>query len=397
MKIALTSTVIPPGPTGQARVLGHLLAGRNVDDVLLLTDQADGGLDEDAPPLGRVEVLQPPRFSMSSLTNRSFLRPWDNRLALAVTIRKRAGEIAIAAKSHRSEVLIGCSGNPFDLSSTYLAARRLRLPFIAYLFDDPVLQWPEGIYRSLAASWEPKWARGAARIIVPNEVLAEDIAERQPDARTALVRNPVPDDAFTVLAAHKRPDRAPARIVYTGTIYSAQADAVHNLVAALDKGNGAHELHIYTHQAPEQLKELGIAGPHVHVHSHLTQQQSYAAQREADILLLPLAFAKDVRQVIRSSAPGKLAEYLASGTPVLAHAPEGSFVARFFQKHECGVLADQPDVDALTQALGRLGDAALRKQLVANALDAAQRFTLGRVRRSFDEALDAARRGERDE
>ena len=38
-RIAVISTVAPPGPTGQARVLGHLLGPRHSSNCLLLTDQ----------------------------------------------------------------------------------------------------------------------------------------------------------------------------------------------------------------------------------------------------------------------------------------------------------------------------------------------------------------------
>jgi glycosyltransferase involved in cell wall biosynthesis len=77
-------------------------------------------------------------------------------------------------------------------------------------------------------------------------------------------------------------------------------------------------------------------------------------QRKADILFLPLAFESPIPQVIRTSAPGKLGEYLASGRPLLAHVPANSFVAYYFKKHQCGFIVDQNNPDELAAEIKKI-------------------------------------------
>nr|WP_176733333.1 glycosyltransferase [Bosea sp. BIWAKO-01] len=309
----------------------------------------------------------------------------------------RADEIATAVKAHRVQVVVGCSGNPFDLPAAAIAARRLKLPFVAYLFDDPVYQWEAGPYRRLARFWEKRWAARAAKVIVPNEVLAEDVRVRVPRASLAIVRNPVdlgqiePGGFGSVPVPQAGPPptaQAPWTVLYTGSVYNAQASAFRNLIAAMERTGGRFQLHLHTAQGEAQVRDNGLVGPFVRRHDHLPQAQALARQREADILFLPLAFESPIPEVVRSSAPAKVAEYLASGRPVVVHAPRGSFVSSYFAARGAGLVVDQPDVEALAQALNRLSeDAALRANLIKNARAAAQEFGVEQARAAFSAAL----------
>ncbi|HEY8174648.1 MAG TPA: glycosyltransferase, partial [Gemmatimonadaceae bacterium] len=77
-----------------------------------------------------------------------------------------------------------------------------------------------------------------------------------------------------------------------------------------------------------------------------------------------------IPEVIRTSAPGKMGEYLASGRPILAHAPRDSFVAWYFREYDCGVLVDERSPDRMTEALRRLTE---DKELVARIAQNARR------------------------
>jgi glycosyltransferase involved in cell wall biosynthesis len=57
---------------------------------------------------------------------------------------------------------------------------------------------------------------------------------------------------------------------------------------------------------------------------------------------------------LKTSAPGKTAEYLALGRPILVHAPEDTFVSWYFKQQDCGIVIDQPDVAALAGKLREL-------------------------------------------
>ena len=79
-----------------------------------------------------------------------------------------------------------------------------------------------------------------------------------------------------------------------------------------------------------------------------------------------------------------MAEYLASGRPVLVHAPRDSFVSWYFNRYECGLVVDRKDPAALSQAIWRLPDDADLRRVGANAHTCAERdFSLEVTRSAF--------------
>jgi glycosyltransferase involved in cell wall biosynthesis len=114
-------------------------------------------------------------------------------------------------------------------------------------------------------------------------------------------------------------------------------------------------------------------------------------QQQADILFLGLAFDSPIPEVIRTSAPGKMGEYLGSGRPILVHAPPDSFLSWYFKKEEWGMVVDQKDATVLGRGIERLlEDGRLRKRLVQNALSCARRdFSLRKARNELLRVLQA--------
>jgi glycosyltransferase involved in cell wall biosynthesis len=394
MKLAIVTTAAPPSPNGQARVLGHLFGSQTFDRPIYLTDQMNI-LEADEKHLDRYHELSPAQFRLTT-------KPWGRALpginqggGLIRTVLTRATEIVAALRHESIDVVIGCSGNPFDLPASYLAARRLRLPFLAYLFDDPVYQWEAGKYRSFARLCEQIWGRGAAAIITPNEVLAADVKARLSFVHPHVVRNPVDPAAFgsrdTPLAQSTQltpGDVLPWRLLYAGSVYSAQASSFRNLVAALNILQGQFVLDIYTAQFSSALVSNELLSPHVFPHPHVSHSTAIELFRDADILFLPLAFESPIPEVIRSSAPAKLGEYLAAGRPILVHAPAGSFVSEFIRDASAGMVVDTPDPHRLAEALTLMAsDVALRERLVRNATNLAEEFDVERARSTLSSVL----------
>jgi glycosyltransferase involved in cell wall biosynthesis len=76
-----------------------------------------------------------------------------------------------------------------------------------------------------------------------------------------------------------------------------------------------------------------------------------------------------------------MGEYLASGRPIIAHAPPDSFVSWYFRKHDCGIVVDQNNSQVLADAIDRLlADDQLRRRISENA----------RTRARIDFSLSAA-------
>jgi glycosyltransferase involved in cell wall biosynthesis len=388
-KIAVVTTAAPPSASGQARVLGQLIVPSRMAPPVYLTDQFHT-LEADGEWFGSYHSLAAPQDQLTSRISWGPLRRLNAFGSLLRSTYSRANQITSILRTEPVKIVIGCTASPFDLPAAYLAARRLKVPFVAYLFDDPVYQWEKGINRRLARFWEPIWGRGAAALIVPNEVLANDVRRRLPNANICIVRNPVDEAAFSTTSAdgsdiqHESRTSRVWRLLYTGSVYSAQASAFRNLNAALNQLEGRFALDVYTAQTAATLAANGLNGPYVHHHTHAAQSVALSLQRNADILFLPLAFNSPIPEVILSSAPAKLGEYLAAGSPILVHAPSGSFVTELLRKADAGVIVDTSDPERLAEALISIASSAsLRHRIIKNASNLAKEFHVERARDAF--------------
>jgi glycosyltransferase involved in cell wall biosynthesis len=228
-------------------------------------------------------------------------------------------------------------------------------------------------------------------VIVPNETLRDDLRERY-GVEATLIHNSFDISIYESAAAAGEPARrnGEVKIVYTGDVYEAHYDAFRNLVAAIEKtGRDDLRLHVYSGRSREVLKREGISGP-VACHGDRAPSEMPGVQREADLLFLPLAFNSPYPDLVRTSATTKLGEYLATGRPVLVHAPPDSFVSWYFREHDCGVLVDQLDSSVLAEAINNvLGDEALRQRLGARAWERARSdFDINAARAKFWNLLE---------
>jgi glycosyltransferase involved in cell wall biosynthesis len=286
-------------------------------------------------------------------------------------------------------MIMGLSGDLFDLPSACLAARWCRLPFVAALDDDYVYQWSNAAERRFAVRRMRRIVGNARQVIVLNEVHADDLATRY-GVRAAVVRNP--RESLVVQTATKWPRvNGEIHVAFTGTVYQVNVDVIHAMVAALGlSGMESVVFDIYGLLVPSDL--LGAQHPRVCQCGTRSLTESLEVQRNADVLLLPLGVANSIPDVIRTASPFKMGEYLFSGRPIIACAPAESFVAQYFRRNGCGLVVDGPNPHALAEAIRRIEcDAGLRKELVHNALSCAIRdFELNTVREEFRNVLEIA-------
>ena len=152
--------------------------------------------------------------------------------------------------------------------------------------------------------------------------------------------------------------------------------------------DGRFVLEIFTSQSPQEVHEHGIDGPEVHIYPHLDRLETILAQRLADVVFLPLGFDTGIPEVIRSSAPGKTAEYLACGRPLLVHAPEDCWVSRLIRRYEAGYVVDRTEPEVLASTLGEMArDSARRETYVGSARSLAEQFRADHARQRFAEVL----------
>jgi glycosyltransferase involved in cell wall biosynthesis len=230
-------------------------------------------------------------------------------------------------------------------------------------------------------------------VIVPNEFMRDEIQKRQ-NVKATIVRNPcasTPEKDIQIMQTDYN-RREEIRIVYTGAIYHVNFDAFKNLIDATSQIPANIKIHLYTAQPLEWLEQNGIIGEQIVHHPHSVHAEVIEAQNHAHILFLPFSFNSSIPEVIQTSAPGKTAEYLTSGVPVLAHVPPETFISWYFRKYNCGCVVDTNEILPLKRAIENLmDDSSLRQSLVTNARARARvDFDPIVSSQAFMQAMDAA-------
>jgi len=370
-KMAVMSEYLPPARTwsGQASVLHRLLVGIDPSAYCLLSR-----VDFDAPEYRSAENRLPAPYK--HLGDAIGDSPEHARGRARWAIRARRGWSALravargvsAVRGERCGALVAAPDRVEDLPIAFAISRLAGTRFYPYLFDDYATKWRHPREQAFARRSEPILLKRAAGVIVPNEHLGEELRRRH-GVEATVVMNPYDAAAYEPhRREHVRERHGPAAVVFTGAVYHAHYGAFRNLLEALALlGPQVARLHLHTASDPVLLARQGLSGP-IEFHPHAPAEAMPPIQQEADVLFLPLAFDSPYPEIVRTSAPAKMAEYLAAGRPILVHAPADSFVSSYFRRHSCGVVVDDHDVAALAQALERvLGDDALRERVCVAA------------------------------
>lgn len=378
MKLGIISIGLPPSQSGQSVALFHTLKGFQADSYCLITQKninlyhLQGNCIQKLP--AKYYFIHPDNQITQRIIRWSLFLRFEHALDVLLGIRKR--QIKKILKKESCNIAIACTGDLLDPPATFQACQDLGIPFILYTFDYYAHQWTHPQMRSFAERYEEAIITGAKQIIVPNECMKEEYRKKY-DIHATVIHNPFDlheyeKNAGMLPVPDKRPEEI--KIIYTGAVYEAHFTAFKNLVAAISlTGILGVTLHIYTPQPPATLEGNGITGPVV-IHKSRPNKEMPFIQRTADILFLPLAFNSPYPDIIKTSAPGKIGEYLASRIPVLVHAPGDSFIAWYFKKNHCGEVVGEDDPKKLAEAITRLvQDDRLRHELTASAYAMAQK------------------------
>lgn len=386
-KFAVITHVAPSSCSGQAVVLDRILRGFKKEEYIVISLEHMPVSEGSSLPCRFFRLGSLPRFPyLEMLPVLSWLLHLINAMLL---IPLRAIQMALRLRHEGVERLVACSGNLYLIPATALVARLSGKPLTLYLFDDYIFQW-SGFPRRLASFLEKFSMKFVDSIIVPNEFIQKIYRERY-NVQASIVRNPCQvsdyENKHSVTAPGKN---AEVTVVYAGSIYHAHYDSFHNLISALEMLKDLSiKLHIYTSQRKSKLASFGIGGPFVVYHPHIPSSQVPEILSQADILYLPLAFKTTIPEVIKTSSPGKMGEYLSSGVPVLVHAPQDSFISWFFRRNACGFVVDRPDVTFLMETIRtiicdrtRVAESVKKARLCAES-----DFDIGSVRQKFRAAI----------
>lgn len=285
------------------------------------------------------------------LQSRPYLKPFFMLFFSAWKIVAMTSTGVRTVRQNNASIILGISDHGPAMIAAYLVSRFTKRPYCLYLYD---IYRGNNLYftdRLLAAFFEKRLFQNAARVILTNEGTEVFYQRRYGKIfRSAVVHNSVfPKDYREKRTSYRL--QPPYKIVFTGHVYWAQEQAVMNLIQAMRYLKGLPvRLNLYVPKPDERLKRLVGRYRNVTL-SSAPPSEMPRIQGGASLLVLPLAWNTKSPGIIATATPGKFTGYLASGRPMLVHAPDYAYVAQYVKKHQLGLVVEQNDVSILAKTI----------------------------------------------
>ena len=265
---------------------------------------------------------------------------------------------------------------PYDiyLVATFLAARKLHLPFYAYMHDLWMENMPDGTAAArFAEKWEPVILRKSTRVLCMTETM-QKYYEKKYGIHTDLLPHSIPEQDYQRAPAGIRPPRmSKPTVLFVGSVSSQMnLDALKVLASASELLPPGYELLYCTSTDLATLKRLGIHSSRLQA-KYVSRVEVQRLQSEAHVLVAPLSHKNCSIDEVRTVFSTKLLEYLVAGRPIVAFAPEGSYHAESARKNGWGYVVTEDSPAALAAAIERVTtDENLAGGLVRAALQEAR-------------------------
>jgi glycosyltransferase involved in cell wall biosynthesis len=291
---------------------------------------------------------------------------------------------ATIARKQRAHAIIAVFPKAEFLFAGYLTACCTGTKFFPY-FHNTYVENKSGLASAFARWLQHRFFAKAERVFVISEGLLELYHSRYPNVKFSVL----PHSFAETLPTFEVPPKPKSHIslIMSGNVNESCRDAalrVSQAVAQLPMAN----LLLLSGTHISTLSQLGMIHERVR-HATITRDLLLAELKKADMVVLPhgltgAAAAEEYHTIF----PTRTVEYLICGRPILAHVPRESYLGRFLREHECALVVDVPDTQAVVRAIQRLSeDAELRTRLVRNALKAARQFQGPRVAAMLRECL----------
>lgn len=370
-KVLLMSHTFPPLINGVSFILTRLFNHFPKDSYVVYTTPYKGEADSASRKLPCQYYYAPAHSIHNGYSRWLSIKEWLDVLPMVLYGLK------IIKKEKINSILAFSEVGNFLLSA-YILHKITRIPLSIYFFDCYSVAQTKMLRKYFAKPIE-RWAvKSATNIFVMSEAL-QDYYQSKYGVASILLPHPVDTDDYYNVPKVEGNKRDRVKIVYTGMIYDAHYDSILNLIKAIRNLQNI-EFHIYSRKSFGELEKKGICGRNVIYHGLIKQREAAKVQASADILFLPLAFKSPYPDIIRTASPGKLPEYLASGRPILVHAPPDSYISWYARKYGWGYVVDKSDPDQLKNAVLRvINDNELQLDLINNALETATLHSSKRV------------------
>ncbi|MGA2618525.1 MAG: glycosyltransferase [Thermoguttaceae bacterium] len=375
-KILYLSRHIPPDTSGSAIIALNLVQQFSREEMIVAGEKPCGkpavAWNDRWPQVLYIQSLYP------------FARRGTRWWRLAQFPRTLWRCIRLVRRQGVDRLLVVFPGALFLLAG-YLTARLTGVRLWAY-FHNTYAEVQRDHRRFLARWLQGRVFRAAEHVFVMSPGMSELYERRYPGlAQSPLVH------AFNEPIPEFRPPPAvgsPMRLVFCGNVNETCADALVRLVRAVAGRPDTQVSFLSPDRGP--LARLGLLGAGVGCET-ISRDRVPAHLAQADVVLLPHGLSGELpEEEFLTIFPTKTVEYLICGRPILAHTRAGAYLTRFLREHDCALVVDRPDPQALADAVERLrSDGELRARLVRNALCAARQFQAPTVAAELRKWLDA--------
>jgi len=360
----LISHCFPPVPIGPSFILERLLTHFPEDSYVVYTNRPNVVYDRTMRKL-------PCRYYYASAQNIygrrysrwSLIREW-----LEVLPMVWKGLKIISRKSIQALLVLPGSDPGNFLLAAFIMHKIKRTPLFLYLFDC-FSEAQVGSVRTILSRFIEKIViKASVNVFVMSEKLKEYYDDKY-SINTILLPHAIDISKykkFKVKALSKR-QTCKKIIVFTGVINELNIDVLRNVVIAIEQLQDV-EFHTYSRVSKDKLVNMKIVGNNVFHHGFISHDEIYKIQMQANILILPMTFNCIFPHIVKTASPGKLPEYLASGCPILVHAPKDAYITWYAKNKGWGGVVDKYDTDLLRKELLKmLEDKSYCNQLVTNA------------------------------
>jgi glycosyltransferase involved in cell wall biosynthesis len=304
-------------------------------------------------------------------------------------------------RQFQPDVIYTTLGSLYFVRLTSEISERYKLPSVVHITDD----WPNVFYRNgLLAPYLRfslkhdlgRLVKSAAAVISISDTMRDAFAKRY--GRVFDVMSP-PVNVAEWAGAPRDVSQIHSlfRIGYVGTIFpSAQLGSLRRLAQVVKtlRGEGfSCELRIHTPKPFIEKYQAGLAeGNAVRFLEHPERDELPALLREMDLLVVPVNFDAESLQYITYSMPGKVAAYMASGTPILVFGPPQVAPVQYAHKSGWAHVVSDDDDSAIATAIKKLAaDQDYRRELSSRAQEVARtKHDISTARAQIRLAIDRA-------